>query len=103
MFSDTHQTTIKILKFATTQIYVGECKKKSDGSFTREGRGVHIVSENERRDGFWSGDQLNGQGRIIQSSGHVYHGRLLNDQRSGKGTSKNVISGDWYDGDWLND
>ena len=55
------------MRFKATGMYIGECKKK-DGNWIRQGRGIHMVSENRRIDGFWNEDQLNGFGRIIESN-----------------------------------
>ena len=62
------------MTYTISEIYIGECKQRDDGEWIREGRGIHIVSENERRDGFWVNDELDGAGRIIETSGNCYQG-----------------------------
>ncbi|KAK7442094.1 hypothetical protein BaRGS_00040536 [Batillaria attramentaria] len=65
--------------------YVGECIITEAGSLERTGRGTHTTTDGTIYEGEWSGDKMNGFGKLTHPSGAMYEGDFVNNQFHGKG------------------
>lgn len=72
----------------------------NDNVLERSGKGIHTTSEGIVYDGQWSGDKMNGLGRLSFPSSAWYEGEFVNNKFHGKGTFS-FANGSLYVGDFV--
>ena len=88
-----------MVEFENGEIYYGEWEKNGN---IRHGRGIQILKDGTRYEGYWKGDKANIRGKLIYSDGGIYEGELENDKPNGYGVYIHC-DGHKYEGFWKED
>ena len=94
-----HIYAIRMLhcKFIYWHYVDGEYGASDEGTPQRTGPGTHTTPDGTVYNGTWTGDKMNGVGKIEFPSGALYEGEFVNNQFHGKGRYT-WPNGSYYDG-----
>ena len=71
------------------------------GTQAKQGKGICISKNGEKREGWYRNNKRNGKGRSIQLTGNTYEGQYKNDKFNGLG-EYTWLAGETYKGEWNN-